>query len=409
MRGILLAAIFLAGFAIFASAGESETSWRGWRGPARDGVARIKFQMPATWPKKLTEVWTNAVGPGYSSPVFDGKNVYLQTRDETQEFIAAFDASSGKQIWKIPLEAIKDPMPHEPAATPLWHQNALYVHSLTGTIHKIDAASGKKIWRRDIPAEWKGERYRGMYGVAASPLIVGETIALPIGDKETGKALALKLSDGTTAWELPALAPGYSSFNAVKLSGEECLATLLYNSLAVYRKDGARYVPAFGYELGGGADGNSTTPVALGDDRLLVTGHDATVALKVAPGAAKCEELWKIEAAGNLSSPVFANGRIYLHDESSVLCLDPVNGKTLSKIDSAAQYCALMAWENVLVCRLHEGTLKFIDISKLEMKVLADYPAAEEAAESWNAPIPIAPTRLVMRTGGKLVCLSWEK
>ncbi|HLX60569.1 MAG TPA: PQQ-binding-like beta-propeller repeat protein [Planctomycetota bacterium] len=403
MQNLLALSLFVAA-SLHALA--ADTAWPAWRGPNRDGVAAIPFQLPAAWPKKLTEIWSVPVGPGYSSPIIDGKTIYLQSRTDTDELIAAFDASNGHKLWEVKLESIKDPMQHEPASTPAFHDGALYIHSLTGTVHKIDS-SGKKIWRRDLPSEWKGEKYRGMYGVAASPLVVGDTLALPVGDKETGKAIALKLSDGSTAWEQPTDAPGYSSFLAMKLGGEEYLATLLFNTLAVFKKDGARFVTACNFELAGGADGNAATPVALGPDRLLITGHDATIALKVAPGAAKCEPLWKIEEAGGLSTPVFANGRIYLHNESSVLCLDPANGQTISKLDLAAQYCALVAWDGVLVCRLHEGTLKFIDIRKLEMKLLADYPAAEEAVESWSSPTPIAPAKLVMRTGGKLVCLTW--
>jgi outer membrane protein assembly factor BamB len=386
-------------------AGQAE--WPGWLGAQRDGIVTIPFQAPAAWPKKLTEVWKADVGAGYSSPVFDGKTVYLQTRSETQEFLTAFDASNGNPLWQQKLEALTDPMSHEPAATPTLHAGSIYVHSLKGTVYKLNAADGHIAWRRDLPKEWKGESYRPRYGVAASPLIVGDTLALPIGDKEAGKALALKLSDGSTAWEQPCAAPGYGSFVAMKLGGEECLVTVLFERVAAFKKDGTRFVPAFTHELAGGADGNSTTPIALGPDRLVVTGHDATVVLNVAPGAAKCDELWKIERAGNLSSPLCVNGRIYLFDENDLQCVDPANGKLLSKLEMPAQYGALLAWDNMLLCRLHDGTLKFVDMRAPDMKLAAEYPSDDEKGDSWSAPCPISPTQLVMRNGEKLRCLTW--
>ena len=393
-----------------ASLCHAESPWNCWRGARHDGIERSAFQEPAAWPKKLTVVWQIPVGIGFSSPVCDGATVYVQHRSETQEFVSAFDAPTGKMLWKSKLSEIGEPQTHDPAPTPdCGVPGSLFVHSLTGAVFKLDSKTGEIRWKRDLPAEWKASGFRQQYGVAASPIRDETNLLLPIGNKETGKALALKMSDGTTAWELPTSAPGYSSFMPLVLDGKLHVATLLFNELIVLRKDGEKYVPAFTFELKGGGDGNSAMPVPIGENRVLITSHEATVALKVFPGAAKCEEAWRLEMGGNLSTPIFANGRIYMFDGQKILSLDPATGKTLSFLEADAQYCALVAWGNVLIGRLHDGTLKFIDIKKEPMKLLAEYPAADDNMECWSVPMPLAPARLVMRTGTKLQCLTWEK
>lgn len=409
LKSILLGLIVCASAAL-CHAENTEPAWNSWRGARHDGIERSAFQEPAAWPKKLTVVWQTEVGNGFSSPVCDGTTVYVQHRSETQEFVSAFDAAAGRMLWKLILSEISEPQTHDPAPTPdCGVPGSLFVHSLTGAVFKLNSKTGEIRWKRDLPAEWKAAGFRQQYGVAASPIRVDETVLLPIGNKEMAKAVALKMSDGSSAWELPTSAPGYTSFMPLQLDGKPHLATLLFHELIVLKQDGGKYAPAFSFELKGGGDGNSAMPVPIGDNRVLITSHEATVALTVFPGVAKCEEAWRLEVGGNLSTPVFVNGRIYMFDGQKILSLDPASGKTLSFLEADGQYCALVAWGNVLIARLHDGTLKFIDIKSEPMKLLADYPATDDTPECWSAPMPLAPARLVLRNGSKLLCMTWAK
>ena len=69
---------------------------------------------------------------------------------------------------------------------------------------------------------------------------------------------------------------------------------------------------------------------------------------------------------------------------------------------------ALLAWGDVLICRLHDGALKIVDIKTETIKVLAAYPPPSDKGESWSAPMPVSPTRILVRTPTKLQCLTWE-
>src|SRR5436190_22338729 len=92
-----LLAIFLTSASVVFC---GEAPWPGWLGPQRNGIVAMPFQMPQQWPKKLIEIWGTDIGPGYSSPIFDGKTIFLQFRRDTQEVLAAFDVSKGQIVWE---------------------------------------------------------------------------------------------------------------------------------------------------------------------------------------------------------------------------------------------------------------------------------------------------------------------
>lgn len=391
---------------LFLNASEAD-AWSAWRGPNRDGISPIALEVPAAWPKKLKEVWSAPAKSGYSSPVCDGQRIYIQCRVEATEQLAAIDLASGKEIWRVSLDKLVEPQPHDPAPTPTLSGGALYTQSMSGGVYRIDPATGKTVWRRDLPAEWKGESKFPAYGVSASPLIWDNLLWLPIGDRENGKAVALKLEDGKTAFECPTAAPGYSSFVAMKLGGADCIVTLLYGNVFALKKDGQTYAPAFSLELQGGTDGNSATPVSLGGDALLITSHDEALAVRVLPGALKTEELWRVKEGANLSTPIFIHDRVYIHLQSELACLDKSTGKTLSKLNMDAQHCGLAASGKLLLCRLHDGTIKFISIENPAMKELAVYEPGEEEGDSWSTAIPVGPRRIAARMGARIVCLEY--
>ena len=390
--------------------GETVVPWSAFRGPKHDGVVRITMQPPAAWPKALKVVWEANIGAGFSSPITDGTYVFLQQRSDKEELIVAYDLATGKAMWRTATATFKESQTHDPAPTPLVSPyGLLFVHSLTGTVMCLDAKSGKQTWKRDLPSEWKAGLLGQSYGIAASPVFgTADTLVFAIGDKKNGKVLGLKTRDGSTAWEHATAAPGYSTFLPFTATGLPCIATMLYDDMVAYKKEGDAFKPAFSFPVRGGGDGNSSMPMLLGDNKLLITSLEATVALNILPGAATCSEAWRIDSGGDLSTPVCVNGRIYLHNVYELMCLNAADGKLLSKLAMDGQYCALLAWGDVLICRLHDGAMKFVDIKGETLKVLAAYPASDAPGESWSAPMPVSPTRIIVRSPGKLQCLTWE-
>src|SRR5687767_1682967 len=80
------------------SAQASRSEWSQWRGGQRDGVT--SFASPALWPDKPMQIWKVPAGIGHASPVVAGGRVYQFSRVGEQETTTAYDAATGKQVWR---------------------------------------------------------------------------------------------------------------------------------------------------------------------------------------------------------------------------------------------------------------------------------------------------------------------
>src|SRR5918992_463424 len=132
--------------------------WPQWRGPNRDGAGAV-FTEPAQWPEKLIERWKVAVGSGHSSPVLVGNRIYLHSRQQDNEVIAAFDAQTGKVMWQDRYPA---PYRMNPAATghgpgpkstPVVADGRVVTLGISGILSVLDANTGKVLWRKQAPPE----------------------------------------------------------------------------------------------------------------------------------------------------------------------------------------------------------------------------------------------------------------
>ena len=59
-------------------------NWPQWRGPNSSGHAPKGINYPSVWSAEKNILWkTNLPGRGHSSPVHDGKNIWVTTAVET--------------------------------------------------------------------------------------------------------------------------------------------------------------------------------------------------------------------------------------------------------------------------------------------------------------------------------------
>src|ERR671939_334825 len=70
---------------LLGAGGVCARDWPQWRGPNRDARA-TGFKAPATWPKELTRKWEVTVGEGVTLGV--------------RGVLSCLDAASGKKVWR---------------------------------------------------------------------------------------------------------------------------------------------------------------------------------------------------------------------------------------------------------------------------------------------------------------------
>ena len=163
--------------------------WPQWMGPDRDNVWKetgIIEKFPEGGPKVL---WRAKVAGGYAGPAVANGVVFVTDYDKTTvtpemladgnfdrkestgiERVLAVDEKNGKELWKYeyPVKyAIS--YPAGPRCTPIIKDGKVYTLGAEGHLACLDAASGKKIWAKELKVEYKTKS--DLWGYASHPLM----------------------------------------------------------------------------------------------------------------------------------------------------------------------------------------------------------------------------------------------
>lgn len=260
----LRCSITLLGFCLSAEGASS--NWPQFRGPNASGVAD-SGRPPVHFGIETNLLWKTPVPAGVSAPIVWGDRVFTTAVADGQLVTLAFDALSGREIWRRVSPAVSLEACHEfssPAAsTPC--TDGLRVYSYFGSYGLIayDFA-GEEVWRYPL------ERLPSQYGTATSPILAGGNLIIQHdGDSTNAQLVAIGPATGKLVWRSPRPLAGAS-----------------YSTPMVWKRDGFEELivqgkgRVAGYALGGGPQrwwvrgwGFSavTTPVA-GDGLLFAGG-----------------------------------------------------------------------------------------------------------------------------------------
>lgn len=243
--------------------GAEENFWNQFRGPNGSGVAATSRPPVQLGPDCLA--WKTAVPPGLSSPVLWQKQIFLTAVEGDRLVTLAFDAASGKEIWRqaapaVPMEKVH-PTSSPAASTILADAERLYVYFGSYGLLCYDHA-GRMRWQKPIPTP------KNVYGMATSPIADGDKLILVLDNDANladsklsqSRILALKKATGETVWETarPLVRSGWST-------------------PMIWRHDTGRELVVFGSGRVGGYDLES------GVEQWFVTGFSReTIAVPVA-------------------------------------------------------------------------------------------------------------------------------
>lgn len=194
--------------------------WPQWQGPDRTNVSRETGLLPE-WKGTPKLLWTyDKAGIGYSGPAVVGDRLYMMGARDDAEMIYALDVSTGKEVWATELGPLYvNQWGDGPRGTPTVDGGLVYGIGGQGMLICVEAATGKKVWSKDMPKELGGKVMSG-WGFTESPLVDGDRlICTPGGSKGTFAALDKKT--GELIWQSEGLTDttAYSSIIAVEIDG----------------------------------------------------------------------------------------------------------------------------------------------------------------------------------------------
>jgi outer membrane protein assembly factor BamB len=410
--------------------------WPQFRGPRQDGTAAAAG-LARAWPASgPVEAWRRPLGAGFSSITAAGERLFTLAAEGDVEVAVAISAADGKTLWRTELgKPFRLEFGDGPRSTPTVHGDRVYVVSSASRLMALDAATGARVWERDLTAYDPVPRY----GYAMSPVVVDGLVVVEVGTKDlVDRALAEAAAKaGPTPTPVPGATPdpaaaaarprpigAVAAFDAK--SGElrwrgGFAGPASYASPVVAELGGVRQlVYSRGTRVAGlGLDGTLlwehetaprsaiAIPVILPGDVVFVSTSDdsfGSLAIRVRreAGAWKTEPLWSERLMRNhFNASVRVGDHLYGFDNGTFRCLDAATGARRWAARGFGKG-SLIAAGDLLFVLGDEGTLALVRATPESYQELGRVRALSGNSRAWTAP-SLAGTRLYLRDHQDLV------
>ncbi len=357
--------------------------WTDFRGPGRNGEYRER-PILTSWPSDgLKPVWKQPVGGGYASFVIAAGRAFTIEQRGPQEVVAAYDVATGRELWTNAWTALfRETMGGEgPRATPTWADGHVFALGGQGEFRCLDDATGKLVWRTNILVDANATNLQ--WGMAASPLIVDDTVVVLPGGSSGRSVVAYDRRTGKRAWSALDDQQSYSSPMLVTLAGTRQI--LLFSATRVLGLSPGGHAVLWEYPWKTPYDVNAGQPIIIGANRVFVSsgyGSGAAV-IEIAPDFS-VREVWRnIRMKNQFTSSVLHDGFIYGLDESILACVDAATGDLKWKGGRYGYGQVLLASGHLIVLT-EDGDLVLVRAAPDRHQELARFPAIE--GKSWNHP-----------------------
>jgi outer membrane protein assembly factor BamB len=415
------------------SADVKSADWPQWRGPNRDGVAPAG-PFRTDWkanPPKL--VWSAPCGGGYGQPVVVNGMLYLHDFADGKERLRCYDASTGDVKWEhtepADYSSFKLGYATGPRATPTIHDGHIYIVGATGRFQclKLPTAGETKpnvMWSHELLGEF--DAAMPSWGVACSPLVVGETVVVQPGGKK-GSIVAFDLrshpidsSPDQNNKRIPGLRwkhgtgpSGYSSPILTSWSGGSLIVAVTGDSVMAMSPDGApHWTKAWATQY----HGNIATPIMVGDYVFVSSNYGKGCGLfHVFPWGKALTDVKEVYFRKNRvmsnhhSTCVYRDGHLYGYDGNELACVDFKKGERVPDWHAAddegrefAKGSLTLVGENLLGLT-ESGTLFLGSADPKGFTFRGQVKNALGSRECWAAPV-VVDGRIFLRDGEKVVC-----
>jgi len=410
IQNLALVALALTAVGTMARADD----WTQWRGPKRDGVSLEKGLLkawPASGPKLVWQV--KEIGSGYSTPVVVGNRLYVLSNEGLEnEFVRAYSATNGKQLWSTRLGAVGNPkqQPSYPGSrsTPTVDGKFLYALGSDGDQACVETATGKLVWKKSLRADFGGTA--GVWAYSESPLVDGNKVIVSPGS-ESAAMVALDKKTGATLWKsaIPGeKAASYASAIAVELGGVRQYVQYLSKGVVGVEAATGKLLWRFDKTLDTRFGMHALTPIA--STNFIYTGAaSASGAAKIsaAAGSFRADPAYiERKAPNGLGGAVRLGDYLYGTSGPVLLCTEFATGKVLWEERSIGS-SAICSADGLLFLHGENGEVALVEATPAGYKEKGRFapPAQPDRGQSkaWAHPI-VANGKLYIRDLGCLWC-----
>ena len=392
----------------------AQNDWPQFLGPNRNGISAETGLLDA-WPEGgPKELWRVKGGAGMSGLAIGGGKLLTLVQKDGQQFLIALNPESGAKLWETPLASqYENEMGNGPRATPTIAGERAFAYTGEGVLACVHLADGKLLWKHDVPKEQGGKP--ADYGMASSPLVVGQQVIVIAGAPKT--VVAYDIETGKQAWTAGEDGAGYSSPALLEVGGRKQVVVFTGGSaIGLAPEKGTllwRYPYATDFEC------NIATPLAHRGQVFLSSGENhgsVLLGLRMDGDKFVPREIWTSQGASSTlrnewQTSILLDGHLYGFDNvgsagpvTHLTCVEAATGKRV--------------WQQT---RFGKGNLiaadgkLFISTMKGELVVARASPKAYEelgrkaVCEATRQAPALAGGRLYLRDDKEIVCLDVKR
>ncbi len=341
-------------------------------------------------------MWKQPIGLGYASFVVANGRAFTIEQRRNQEVAAAYDVETGREVWtnRWDGEFVETLGGDGPRATPTYHEGRIYALGALGELRCLDAGTGAVVWRKNILSENGAENLD--WGMAASPLIVDDTVVVLPGGPRGQSIVAYDKNTGETVWKALDDRQAYTSPMLVTLAGLRQVLVVSASRVMGVTTDRGRLLWEYPWTTNMGI--NVAQPIVLDGDRVFISaGYDhGAAAFQVVRGgdSFSTKTIWEGRSMKNkFTSSVLHDGYLYGMDEAILACVDAQTGQLKWK-GGRYGYGQPMLVGDYLVVLTEDGDVVLVKATPERHEELARFAAIE--GKTWNHPV-IADGRLLVR------------
>ena len=321
--------------------------WPSWRGPSRNGVSGEK-NLPVTWSQTDHIAWKLAMPSfSGSTPIVSGNRIFLNVADDLRSrqpvtlYLWCVDRDTGAILWQRPLGGgnHQERKQNMSSPSPVTDGSRVWVMTGTGLLKAFDF-SGNELWARDIQRDYG--RFGQNWGYGSSPLLYRDGLYVQVlqgmRTRDPSYLLRIDAASGKTVWRVERRtnaqmeSPDAYTTPALLESGGTAQIVIAGGDVVT------GHDPATGAELwrAGGLNPNNdpshrivASPVIAGDLIIAPSRERPLLALKAGGrgDVTKSALLWSFNSGPDVPTPVTDGVYVYvINDRGIMACLDAKTG-----------------------------------------------------------------------------------
>ncbi len=307
----------------------SAADWPNHRGPGLDGSSP-DASLPAS-DFDLDLAWKHELGPAYSAVSVAGGKAITLFSDGSQDVAIAFDAQSGKELWRTPFAETyrgHDGSTDGPVGAPTIDRERVFFVGPFGHLVALSLADGRTLWSRHLPKDFNSPT--PIYGFSATPVRIGDSLLLQAGGDAPKSVIALDPATGHTQWSVGDDRFNHPSPVYVTLGGERLWVSVGAFQVTAIRPDTGELMVSHRHSEKPTFDPTYPQALGLGDDRILLTFSNEAVLYRLTHDG--LEELWRSTSLkGSTAIPVSHDGFLYGFNGRFLSCVDVETGELIWK------------------------------------------------------------------------------